>query len=207
MARNLTANFITEAQATSNRPIILFQGAFEGSTLRLWNGLGDLSWNSQTWLGNGWLQAIEGGEEMTEVESLSMTVMLSGIPATVLSLVLNDQRQNRDGLLYIGFLDPSTGGVVASPYLWWQGRYSHAEIEEGAEESVVNLYYDSPLADLDRPKERRWTDIGQQQIFSGDVGFQYVVAANKWNGVWGAEKSKPGGGRPPKQKKRRQGRR
>jgi hypothetical protein len=203
MARNLTADFITQAQATSNRPIILFQGAFEGSTVRLWNGLGDLSWNSQTWLGNGWFQGVEGGEESVEVEALNMTVVLSGVPATVFSLILNDQRQKLEGLLYIGFLNASTGAVVSSPYLWWKGQYSHAEIDEGADSSIVRLVYDSPIVDLDRPKERRWTDQGQKQLFAGDRGFEYVIAANSWNGVWGAERTKPGGKKPPKPKQGR----
>lgn len=207
MARNLTADFISEAQATSNRPIILFQGAFDGSTVRLWNGMGDLSWNSQTWLGNGWFQGMEGGEETTEVEALSMTVLLSGVPSAVLSLILNDQRQKLEGLLYIGFLSPSTGAVVTSPYLWWKGQYSHSEIEEGADGCLVRIYYDSPLVDLDRTKEWRWTDQSQKQIFAGDRGFEYVVAANNWNGAWGPQKSKPGGQKPAKPKKPRQGRR
>lgn len=207
MARNLTNDFVTEATAAQNIPIILFQGEFQGSTLRLWNGVGDLSWNSQTWLGNGWLQVIEGGEETTEVEAVTMTVVLSGIPSGVLSLILNDQRQKLNGLLYFGFLNTSTGAVVNSPYLWWKGQYSHAEIEEGAEASRVSLVYDSPLVDLDRPKERRWTDQGQQQIFAGDRGFEYVVAASNWRGTWGAERNKPGGKKPGKPKKPRQGRR
>lgn len=207
MARNLTNDFITQATATGNRPIILFQAAFEGETVRLWNGVGDLAWDSQTWLGNGWFQGIEGGEESTEVEQLSMVAVLSGVPSTVLSLVLNAQRQKSEGLLYIGFLSPSTGAVVASPYLWWKGQYSHAEIEEGAEGTLVKLYYDSPLIDLDRPKERRWNDQGQKQIFSDDRGFEYVIAANSWNGVWGPQKTKPGGQKPSRPAKPKQGRR
>lgn len=207
MARNLSADFITQATAAQSIPIILFQGDFQGSSLRLWNGVGNLSWDSQTWLGNGWLQGVEGGDESVEVEAVSMSVILSGIPSSVFSLILNDQREKLAGLLYIGFLNASTGAVVSSPYLWWKGQYSHAEIEEGAEGSKVSLVYDSPLVDLDRPKERRWTDESQKQLFAGDRGFEYVVAVSKWPGNWGAERTKPGGKKPGKPKKPRQGRR
>lgn len=191
MARGLTSDFLTHAQAASNRPIVIFEAEFASATLRLWNGYGDLSWNSETWLGNGWFRGIEGGDETTQVEAVDMAVILSGVPSALLALVLGDQKQGAAGSLYIGFIasyNPTT--VVADPYLWWKGFYSHAEVEEDPEESTVRLFYDSPLVDLDRPREGRWTHDWQQKLFPGDKGFEYVVAAANWDGTWGAEKNK-----------------
>ncbi len=189
MPRNLTAGFIAQATASSNRPIILFEGVFATSTLRIWNGYGSLSWSSQTWLGNGWLQGIEQGDESIEVEALSMTVNLSGIPASVISLVLGDQKQGATGKLYIGYVNIDNV-VIADPYLWWQGGYSHAEITESADQTTARLNYESRLVDMDRPREGRWTHDSQQALFSGDRGFEYVVAASNWSGQWGGKKEK-----------------
>lgn len=189
MARNLTAGFITEATAATNRPFVMFEGVFASSTLRLWNGYGDLSWNSQTWLGNGWFQGLEGGEETTEVEAMDMSVVLSGISSSVISLVLGDQKQGANGNLYIGFLT-SAGAVVADPYLWWKGQYSHAELSEAGDVTTVKLLYESRLVDMDRPREGRWTHDAQQDLFPGDLGFQYVVASANWHGQWGGQKQK-----------------
>lgn len=187
MARNLTAGFVAQATAASNRPIVLFEGVFASSILRLWNGIGDLSWGGYTFLGNGWFQGMDGGEETTAVEAVQMTVILSSVPAAIVSLVLNDQRQKSLGILWIGFLD-SAGAVVDSPYRWWQGYYSHAEIDEKASDSTIRLFYDSPFVDLDRPKELRWTHEAQQKLYPGDKGFEYVVAAANWKGTWGGQK-------------------
>lgn len=195
MPRNLTAGFITEATAKSNRPIMLFEGEFKTNTLRLWNGYGNLSWNSQTWLGNGYLRGVENAEESIQVEALDLTVVLSGIPSSVLSLVLGDQKQSAPGRLYIGFLD-AAGAVIANPYLIWFGGYSHAEISESHNETTVRLTYESRLSDMDKPREGRWTYDIQQALFSGDVGFQYVIAASDWSGNWGGKKE------PPKNKKK-----
>jgi hypothetical protein len=190
MVRALTAGFIAEAVAASNRPIMLFEGVFASSTLRLWNGYGDLSWNSQTWLGNGWFRGIEGGEETTQVEALDMAVILSGVSASAISLVLGDQKQGAGGNLYIGFLN-SSGAVVADPYLWWAGGYSHTEIAEAGDSTTLRLTYESRLVDMDRPREGRWTHDSQQQLFAGDKGFEYVVATANWHGQWGGKKEKP----------------
>lgn len=200
MARNLTAGFITEATAGSNRPLVLFEGVFATSTIRLWNGYGNLSWNGQTWLGNGWFQGMEGGDETTEVEAVDMTIVLSGVPAALISLALGDQKQGAAGSIYIGFLN-SSGAVIADPYLWWKGTYSHAEIEYDPDTPMVRLVYDSPLTDMDRPREQRWTHDAQQKLFAGDLGFQYVQAAANWHGQWGGEKKKLKEGERRKTKK------
>ena len=168
----------------------MFEGVFATSTLRLWNGLGDLTWNSHTWLGNGWFQGIEEGGESIEVEALSMVVRLSGISSAVVSLLLGDQKQGGTGKLYIGFVDVD-GVVIEDPYLWWQGGYSHSEMSEGPDLTSASLYYDSRLVDMDRPREGRWTHDSQQEIFSGDKGFEYVIAASNWSGQWGGKKEKP----------------
>jgi hypothetical protein len=187
--RNLTAGFIAEASAASNRPIIFFSSDFASSTLRLWNGYGDLTWDSLTWLGNGWFSGIEGGDETGELEAVDMTIVLSGISSTLVSLLLSDQKQGGMGRLYIGFLD-SAGAVIANPYLWWQGGYSHAEISEAADQTMARLTYESVLVDMDKPREGRWTHDSQQDIFPGDKGFEYVVAAANWSGQWGGKKEK-----------------
>jgi hypothetical protein len=187
--RDLTSDWITHASATQNRPILLFEGVFNGSTLRIWNGIGDLSWDSHTWDGNGWLQGFDGGDETTEVEAVDMSVTLSGLPEDVIALVLAAQVQGAAGTLYFGFLD-SADIVVPDPTIVWKGKYSHAEVSEDGDVSTARLYYDSPLSDMDRPREGRWTDQCQQDLFPGDKGFEYVVAASRWHGDWNNKKQK-----------------
>src|SRR4028118_282679 len=143
MPRNLTSDFINAASSSSCRPVVFLEADFASSVLRLWNGVGDISWRGLTWFGNGWFQGIEGGDEATEVEAVDMTVILSGVPSSVISLVLGQQKQGGAGRLYIGFLD-AAGSVIADPYLWWSGFYSHAEIDYDPDEATVKLYYDSP---------------------------------------------------------------
>jgi hypothetical protein len=182
--RNLTSGFIEHATARENRPIILFQADLDGSSLRLWNGVANLSWDGAEWLGNGWLQGVEGASETPEVEATTMRVIISGVPAAFVSLVLNSQKRGAEGRLYIGFLD-SSDAVVNSPYLWWLGRYSHSEFDDSGAEISASLHYTSPLVDMDRPNENRWNNVSQRRFYPGDRGFRYIRSAAKWNGSWG----------------------
>jgi hypothetical protein len=202
VARNLTAGWIAEATAATRRPVVFFEGVFSSGTLRLWNGYGDISWGGFTWQGNGWFQAPDGMEETVELEATDMSIVLSGIPDAMLALVLGDQQQGALGTLWFGFLNAS-GGVVSDAYPAWSGYFSHAEVDYGAAAASVELFYDSPLVDLERPREGRWTDQSQRQLFPGDTGFRYVVAAANWSGTWGQGKKKPDRKRPPKGSRRK----
>lgn len=184
MPRNLSAGFIQHAAAADSRPIVLFRADLDGSSLRLWNGVADLSWDGAEWLGNGWLQGVEGASETPEVEATSMRVILSGVPAALVSLVLNSQKRGAEGKLYIGFLD-SSGSVVDSPYLWWLGRYSHTDFDDRGSEISASMNFTSPLVDMDKPRENRWNNATQKRHYPDDRGFRYIRAAAKWNGTWG----------------------
>src|SRR5207249_778166 len=104
-------------------------------SLYLWTGFGNLSWNSQTWLGNGLFYGIDGGSETQNLDTSDLTVILSGVSSTILAEILGDQKQNAAGSVYIGFLDAS-GAVIADPYLDWSGKFSHAEIVESGDKST-----------------------------------------------------------------------
>lgn len=197
MARALTVSMVNACTAAWSRPCLFFEGVFASSTLRLWNGTGDLAWNSHTWLGNGWFQGFEGAEESVEVEANDLAVVLTGVPASVLSLLLGQQAQGATGTLYFGAFD-SNGALMADPYVAWQGEYSHADVDDDPSQPTARLYYDSPLIDLDRPNEGRWTHDHQQQLFPADLGFQYVVQAANWQSQWGQGKKEPVRPRPPR---------
>lgn len=184
MPRDLTANFISELTADSNRPFLLFEGVFASSTLRLWTGWGNLSWDSKTWLGNGWFQSIGGIRESTEISAIGSDIVLAGVPSTLISIMLQDAQQNKEGKTYLGFLD-ANGAVISDPYLLYQGKLDVPTIEEDADTSSIILSYEGDLIDLDRPKEYRYTHESQQIFFPGDTGFRYVTSLQDWSGFWG----------------------
>lgn len=197
MTRNLTAGFITEATANSNRPAIFFEATFISATIRLWTGIGDITWNSLTWLGNGWLGLPSGGDETEELQATGMQILLTGVPQAIISLVLQEIKQGAAGTLYLGFLD-SSGAVIADPYPIFIGKADTATINEGIDSASISITYESKMIDFERSKEFRYTLESQRYFFPADTGFRYVSFLQDWTGFWGQQKNKP-----EKKKKRR----
>ncbi len=192
--RTLTSEMQTEIQASIVRPIYLLSLEFDSATVRLWNGNGDLSWNTQTWLGNGWFNGLSSIRETGGVESNGVEVTLSGVPETLVSLVLNDARQNLTGSLYLGFLDASDD-IINSPFLLFEGGLDVPKISDSPNGTTISLVYENHLVFLKRKKELRYTDAMQKQLFPGDKGFEFVTALTDWSGFWGRKTEPPTSGK------------
>lgn len=153
MSRGLSAGMLSQVAASNVNPILLFYGEFASGTVRMWSGLGDLSFDSQTWLGAGSLVQVSNVEETSEIKASGVVVTFNGIPADLLSLVLSDVKQGALGKIYLGFL--SSGTVVATPWLIFEGRIDTPIINEEAETCSIAITYESRLIDLSRPRTAR----------------------------------------------------
>ena len=184
MARGVTNDWITEATADKNTPILLFEGVFgSGVTFRLWNGIGDLSWDSKTWSGNGWFHGVTPANEDEEINASNMEVILAGVPASTVSAILGQTRQGATGKLWIGFINSS--GNVVDPYLQFEGKFDTAEVREDVEQPLLTLTYESELVDMERPREFRYNQETQKYFYPEDRGFEYVQRLQDTPLFWG----------------------
>lgn len=183
MTRALSVPLKNELQANPTRPIFLYEGQFSAGFLRLWTGLGDLTFDSQTYFGNGWLENISGGAEMDDGSAQELTVSLSGIPQDVVSTLLTAQ-QGLSGKVWIGAID-TTGALVNTPYLLFVGKLDVPTLDDSASSPKATISYESRLVDMDRAREFRFTTESQKIFYPLDKGFDYVRAAAKWDGFWG----------------------
>lgn len=190
MARSLSSSVQTELAAASNRPFFLAQLNFSGTTLRLSTLLGDVTWNSQTWYGNGWLQGIDAAAEQGDLESAGAKIILASVPSNILNLILAQCDQAGTASLWLGFLD-SSGAIIADPYLIFKGYLDVPTLTEDAGEPSITLDLENVLADLERTKEGRYNKEHQHIYYPSDKGFDFVAAAADWTGYWGTKAKKP----------------
>lgn len=183
MSRGLSAGMLSQIGSASVTPILLFYGEFASGTVRMWSGIGDLSWDSQTWIGAGNLVQVSNIEETSEIKASGIVVTFNGIPADLLSLVLTDVRQGALGRIYLGFL--SSGSVVATPWLIFEGRIDTPVINEEAETCSIAITYESRLIDLSRPRTARYTDQDQKREFPDDLGMEFILALQDKEIPWG----------------------
>jgi hypothetical protein len=184
MNRNATAAFVAALSDQDLRPVIFFEGEFASGWVRLWSGLGDVSWNGRTWSGAGSLLGIGSIEETEEVVAGGTAVSLSGVPLDLVQLAIAEARQGLPGRLWLGLLT-ETGEIIADPVQAFSGRLDVPEIADDANTCTITISYESRLIDLNTARSWRYTHESQQSLYPGDRGFEYVTAIQDREITWG----------------------
>ncbi len=181
--RDLATDQLAMIVAASKRPVLFYEGEFSGGTLRLWTGVGTISWNSQSWTGAGSLLGIGEIQETTEIRASGTTLSLNGLSTSFISLALAQCRKGLPGRVWLGGLDASNA-VIADPYMAFEGRLDVPEITDEGETCNVSVSYESRLILLERPKERRVTHEDQQIDYPGDLFREYIAGLQDREIVW-----------------------
>jgi hypothetical protein len=184
MARDLTAGMVTEVASTTVRPIVLVKLEFDSGAVRVWNGIGDLSWNAQTWTGVGDLGGVSPVEEAGDLKASGVRFQLSGIPAALISTALSEDYQDRPARMWLGMLDENLN-IVADPYPIFRGRMDVMDIQEGGETATIGVTAENVLASLERARETRYTAEDQKLEFPGDKGLDFVPSLQEAVITWG----------------------
>lgn len=154
---------------------------FDSGTVRLWDGIGDLVFNANTYTGTGNLLAISSIQESAEIGAKGITLTLSGINSTILSYALNENYQYRNIKVYVGTID----GATVDEYQIFSGRMDVMTITERGENCDITLTAENRLIDLERPRVRRYTSEDQKGLHSNDLGFDFVNSLQEAEIEWG----------------------
>ncbi len=189
MPRALTAGILSELSAPTVRPIYFLELEFQGVNLNLCSDIINVNWDSKVWLGNGWFQGMGSIKEVEDIDIPSIEVTLSGVPETILSLVLSSGRQNKRGKLYLGFRDASLS-IIADPVLIYDGNYDQASISDSPESSVVTIKYESDLSRIRKSQSLTYSDALQKSFYPADKGFEFVNSIADKPVFWGTKVKK-----------------
>lgn len=184
--RALTPEVIAALEADTVSLALLFEGAFDGGTIRLWTGLGDLSWNGETWVGMGDLLAVSAVEDTDQVVAGSVAVSLSGVPADLVQTAIDEAQQGLPGQMWLAVLD-SDGAVIPDPISMFAGRLDVPEIAEDEQTCTISISYADMLVDLTRTREWRYTSQSQRQLYPGDAGLDFVTWIQERELRWGRD--------------------
>lgn len=143
-------------------------------------------------LGTGEFGVIDSVEENVEVIARQVTMTLSGLDSALLTPALSQPYQNRTVTIYIGFFNPVTGKLVASPEVIWEGRINQQSVTLGKGEAVLTMTCEHRLRR--EPRIARYTDADQKQIFPFDDFFNLTHTIEGFVGKWGQRDVGFGGG-------------
>ena len=136
MSREITAAFATALADQNLRPVIFFEGQFATGWVRIWSGLGEVSWNGQTWAGAGSLLGLGSLDETGEVVAGGTAVSLSGVPLDLVQMAIEEARQGLPGRIWLGLL-AENGSIIADPVQAFSGRLDVPEIKDDADTSMI----------------------------------------------------------------------
>lgn len=182
--RSLSADMVTEVTTAQLAPVLLATLQFS-TPVYLWSGYGNLVYNSTTYLGLGTLGTISPLEETTDLAARGLTLRLSGVPTANVSLALTENYQGRECSIMFGALSPTAGTLIASPVTVFAGRMDVMQVSDDGNTAEITMTAESKLMDFKRPREIRYTDEEQQQLFPGDVGLEFVNDIQEKAIYWG----------------------
>ena len=103
MSRDIPTTLSDNIENDVVKPFFALEMLFDNDeTLRVWTGLGVLSYQGNDWYGTGDFLALNTVTETTEMSAEGAVVTLSGVPNEVLSLALTEPYQGRRAHIYFG---------------------------------------------------------------------------------------------------------
>ena len=188
MTRSMTAAVSTELQASTLRPRILVHFAFDSGAVRVWDGIGDLVFDGDTFSGIGNLGSVGVVKETASLRANGMRFTLSGIPSSLLSIAIGEHYQGRTVEMWRAFLDESHV-LIDDPVKIFAGRMDQMVVVDAGVTAEITIAAESRLVELQRPLQTRfYTDQDQQTEFPGDLGFEFVPKMQNKDIIWGRVK-------------------
>lgn len=186
MTRAINASTLALFDDAYLRPVILAEVMLSGQPIRLASAPQNVVWSGNTFLGNSWLQPIDGIDETPDVGNYGFELVLSGIDVASLSIILNNPNRGERASVWLALMsDAYPPAIVGQPVLLYKGIVDSCSIEDKLEEPRVVISLENDLARFDTSQNFRFTSESQAALFPGDLGFQYVPQLESWSGFWG----------------------
>lgn len=187
MSRSIGTDFNSQLSSDLIRPFYAISVGFKDSTLRLWTGLGDLTFDSNIFIGSGNLLSISNINETADIRASGVKISLSGLDSSILSSSISQDSEGGLVKLYFGVLTTTNNEtvVVDTPYQLFEGSLDTIQVSETGESATITVTVENKLIMLERPRNRRYTDQDQKNLFAGDKGLEFVDDLQDKELIWG----------------------
>lgn len=184
MARTLPSALSAEFNADELKPFYAVELLFDSGDLRFWTGYGDITANSETWTGSGTVIAFSSTNEATDLSANGMAINMTGLDASIISIMLSENYRGRLAKVYIGALG-ANNLPVSNLYQIFSGRMDVMSLQENGETANITISVENVLIDLERPRHRKLTNEEQLKRYPGDNSLKNVAALQDRQIAWG----------------------
>jgi hypothetical protein len=195
--RDLTLAMVDALQQDVIYPAILVDLDFADDTQHVWNGVGELAWNGNTYIGVGAFGGVSGLTETTALEAKGATLTLSGISSDLLTESMDEIEAFHDCNIYLCLFDGPCGNILSTPFLSWSGFMDDPEISDDGKTASIAIQVENKLLTMNIDCARRFTaddntiDLADRLTTLGlptttsDTAFQFVNAMQLQQVWWG----------------------
>ncbi len=172
MPRSVTAGFLSEIQSGNVRDVKFVSIEHATGTLYYCSAGYNLTWNGQTWIGDGTLRDMSPIPE-SEDDSGTFEVQLAAESLAMMAVFLQSFRQNKLVRVYIALLN-AAGAIIADPHLRYVGKLDVPELADSKDDATISLNYIHIAQTARVEQDFRWNHATQQLFHDGDLAFEYV---------------------------------
>jgi len=184
MPRAITTAMLDAMSSQFFQPAFFVQIQLSTGTVYLWTGIGPISWNSQTWSGDGSLLSVGNQiEDAATVEARGMAITISGLNPTLLASMLGDVQLGLPIIVWLA--DMSGGAPTDSPLILWGGAVDQPTVDVSGSTSALTINCENLLVSMNVPADRRYTQQDQQALYPGDLGCNFVTSCQEITIFWG----------------------
>ena len=209
MSRDLSSGVVENLEDDVIYPFFAVEMNFDAdNVLRLWTGVGTLTFEGVSWAGAGTLLGISSVEETTETAAKGADITITGLPSEVLALALSTPYQGRTCKIYFGMFAKGSLQKESTNFILLEdgsrieledrstglteiftGYMDQMNIEEGADTGTIRVKVENKLIDLERARVARYTAQYQRSSdiagASTDAGFDFVADMQDQKLAWG----------------------
>jgi hypothetical protein len=167
------------------RPVVFVYLDFLSAPVRMWNGVGNIEWDGETWVGVGDLIDLGQIEEASDGSATSMVSTLAGVPSDLTAGVYQDQWQGREAVAWLGAIDED-GVLIEEPLQIRAGIMDSLGDSDDGQSAVFTMTIETPALDQGNNRAWRLTNEIQQSFFPGDKGLEFTTVLSSVPIRWGA---------------------
>lgn len=184
MARDLSANLLTEFTSDSLKPVFFVRINFADNNILKLSTLGsDITYDGHTYVGAGALLGIESVDENSDLGVSGLRLSLNGIDPQVVQSARDEDYQGRECVVLLGAMDEN--GAVVGSTTYFQGYNDYIVYTQSGDTAVATLTAENSLVRFSKSKVSRYTWAEQIKKHNFDEGLQFVNTIAEAEVKWG----------------------
>jgi hypothetical protein len=183
MSRVLTASEEARLLEAQTGPRYFVEMVFDSGTVRLWDGLGDKTFDGNTYVGSGRLGTVEPIPEESDVVASGVRLKLIVIPTTefpnavddFITIAYGEEFQGRACTVWRVELDDA-GAIIPDGIVRFRGRMDMMHDTEIPGALVVTVTAENRLIDLEYVSRKTYTPEDWKRVNPNNTFFDNVAS-------------------------------